>query len=574
MTVLFSTRALKPEVKPKIDTIIDSPYRESLEWDSTLAVDFWKHLGYTPMKWIPRALKWHRFHFTTKSGPNGSTALNTSIRDFFSLPYKAREAIKVMGGVKLQSWMESAFSNEGRSILAGIYNTSFGRFRKLVYFPDKEAKSRVVAILDYFSQTVLRPLHLYLFRALKKIPQDVTFDQSKFKELIKDWEYFHSVDLSAATDRFPALFISEVLRGILPKDYVDSWEVLMLRYPFDISLGKGKKAMKLKYAVGNPMGAYSSWASFAITHHYIFYQISRELNEDYSKLKYILLGDDILIGDPRVSDLYLSKINNLGVEVSLMKTHRSLTTCEFAKRWIHKGNEISPFPVSSLKESSKRYFLLTNLLLQEELKGWNWVHGVPSMVGDFYGRFFNRPSRYRKEIVKKVTILEQMMKIIWGSVEANDGINNIVRFLGLRLPLITGNVGNSLISNIMVELFSNSNPESAQNVGKGKPLGLLAEQIVMYLTSFEDPLAFTLLDNPLLHAAGSVEQSYLDLRKEAGAIGKEDWPHYLRNMTIPLSDEVFVKRASAVDSKAASVVVKSLVERLEILVQFPQLLSM
>lgn len=45
----------------------------------------------------------------------------------------------------------------------------------------------------------------------------------------------------------------------------------MVGYPFDI---EGKK---VSYSVGNPMGFYSSWASFAVAHHYIFYEISREL---------------------------------------------------------------------------------------------------------------------------------------------------------------------------------------------------------------------------------------------------------------------------------------------------------
>lgn len=59
-----------------------------------------------------------------------------------------------------------------------------GITRKLVYFPDKEGKTRTVAILDYFSQTVLKPLHSYLFNILKGIKQDRTFSQQDFSTLI------------------------------------------------------------------------------------------------------------------------------------------------------------------------------------------------------------------------------------------------------------------------------------------------------------------------------------------------------------------------------------------------------
>jgi predicted DsbA family dithiol-disulfide isomerase len=58
--------------------------------------------------------------------------------------------------------------------------------RKLSYFQDKEGKTRTIGVLDYFSQSVLRPLHIYLEKVLMKIPQDCMLDQNKFKELAKD----------------------------------------------------------------------------------------------------------------------------------------------------------------------------------------------------------------------------------------------------------------------------------------------------------------------------------------------------------------------------------------------------
>lgn len=95
-----------------------------------------------------------------------------------------------------------------------------GSIRHLSYFPDREGKTRVIAIGDYMSQTVLKSLHMYLFRALQKIPQDCTFNQGGFQEKLKGAEYYYSVDLTAATDRFPIGVISSVLAGHLPTDYV------------------------------------------------------------------------------------------------------------------------------------------------------------------------------------------------------------------------------------------------------------------------------------------------------------------------------------------------------------------
>jgi len=63
---------------------------------------------------------------------------------------------------------------------------------------------RVIAQLDYFSQTVLKPLHEYLFAVLRKIPQDQTYDQGGFRKALEGAEIYYSIDLSNATDRFPS----------------------------------------------------------------------------------------------------------------------------------------------------------------------------------------------------------------------------------------------------------------------------------------------------------------------------------------------------------------------------------
>jgi hypothetical protein len=66
-----------------------------------------------------------------------------------------------------------------------------------------------------------------------------------------------------------------------------------------------------------------------------------------------LLGDDVLIGSADVANLYLDIMKKLGVEISAQKTHISKDFCEFAKQLIYRGENISPFPMSSIKESGK-----------------------------------------------------------------------------------------------------------------------------------------------------------------------------------------------------------------------------
>jgi hypothetical protein len=51
----------------------------------------------------------------------------------------------------------------------------------------------------------------------------------------------------------------------------------MVGHPFEFTDERGEEH-SLHYAVGNPMGAYSSWASFAVAHHYILFMVAQRLN--------------------------------------------------------------------------------------------------------------------------------------------------------------------------------------------------------------------------------------------------------------------------------------------------------
>jgi hypothetical protein len=81
-----------------------------------------------------------------------------------------------------------------------------GRFRKIEVINDKEGKKRVVAIPDYWLQTIMKSLHESLNRILEKIPEDCTFNQENFKSLVRFFgeDTFHSIDLKAATELMPS----------------------------------------------------------------------------------------------------------------------------------------------------------------------------------------------------------------------------------------------------------------------------------------------------------------------------------------------------------------------------------
>nr|UPW42057.1 MAG: putative RNA dependent RNA polymerase [Yunnan mito-like virus 29] len=566
LTILFSTRALKLKASPNLEPILAPSKRESATHGITLwAGSFWKQLGYNHSGFLPNSLKFKRFHFSTKTGPNGH-ALNSWYRDLLQMPDRLIASVSIMGGEKLASFMSLA---QRTTLLRTFFPVDGASIRKLSAFADKEGKTRVIAIGDYFSQTVLKRLHSYLFNALKKIPQDMTFDQGAFVNVVKDWKVFYSVDLTAATDRFPIDVITNVLAAHLPTEYVLAWKDIMIGYPFDFKKSDGE-IQKVSYSVGNPMGFYSSWASFALAHHYIMYYISRRLGKDWTTLPYCLLGDDILIGDDEVGRLYLETMKLLGVDVSMAKTHISTTTLEFAKRWIHKGREISPFPVSALKECGKKYYFLTSLLVQQQERGW--AIDVSEMVGDFFGRFLNRRRSFRKAMAQKSFVSEKIMKIMNGTLPASI-LFGVARRVGIPLPPLSEWSAETILADATLDLFTESDPTLKS---KGKPLGLLAEELLLLITGAleETPEVWDLLENPLLHAYGSVEQTYLDLLKLSKNVSGSDmagkWPVLLRNMTIPLSDKLFIDRAEQTQSVAVSRVATKVTEYLQHYANFPR----
>jgi hypothetical protein len=547
LTLLFSTRALNLGREVDITSIKEPtkvvPKGGNLDYKKHI-ISFWSELGYSRTGFVPRTLNWKKFHFTTKSGPNGH-ALWTSMNDLWLIPEKDLIHISYLGGPKLRATMENLLSF--KDSLKPMFSFLGTVRRSLSYFPDKELKVRVVAICDYWSQTALIPLHKYLFRVLRKIPQDCTFSQSSFLTKIQGWEEFYSIDLTAATDRFPINFEYLVLNGNLPDKYCHAWKHVMVGTPFRYK-DRNNIITDITYGAGNPMGLYSSWNSFTVSHHYVMFYCCKELGIPFKNAKYVMLGDDVLIGDHRLAFAYKEFIKGLGVEFSDLKTHESKTLCEFAKRLVYNGQEITPFPISSIKESAKRFYLLVNLLSEQIERGWIPLKGIPETIFDFYKIVKKRNSKFSRTLSERSYTCELIMKMMRGSISASDAFNSTIRKYKLPVSEFTEQDSREFLNGFLYEAFIKSDPQYSDSK---EPLGLLAQDLVTKITGIEDVEDFERLFSvpqqvPLLNCYGQIEEAWLKLRKEAdGLLDRPlvDWTIVTR-MTIPLSDRVFVERQS------------------------------
>jgi hypothetical protein len=237
---------------------------------------------------------------------------------------------------------------------------------------EEPGKKRIFAMVDSVTQWVLYPLHEALFTMLGKIAQDGTFDQMKpIKSLLaymsdKGLEHVYSYDLSAATDRIP-VSLQEILLGYLASPTLAyTWRKFLCeryyRLPRDFCTMVGAKALKamgavdshgflgsVRYAVGQPMGAYSSWAMLAFVHHALVQFAAYRAGHRGWFVGYAVLGDDVVIADHVVASKYVAIMKEIGVGIgfhkSVISNNRSL---EFAKRFVYKGEEVTPLPLIGL----------------------------------------------------------------------------------------------------------------------------------------------------------------------------------------------------------------------------------
>lgn len=208
-------------------------------------------------------------------------------------------------------------------------------------------KVRVFAMVDYWTQCALAPLHDRLFDVLREIPQDGTFDQHKpVKALLANPRSkgltLYSFDLSAATDRCPVVLQQALLAVMFGSEFAEAWVDLLICRPYKAPL-KGFPLMW--YEVGQPMGALSSWPMFTLTHHAIV-QFAAWLSGHKGWYPfYALLGDDVVIAGDRVARKYQRLCKLLGMDIGIAKSMISdKGSCEFAKVVYVSGQPCEAFP--------------------------------------------------------------------------------------------------------------------------------------------------------------------------------------------------------------------------------------
>jgi hypothetical protein len=354
LSVMRSVELLRLPISKDISTVVDSSNA-----DTTIISNIVDFIPSWLNSFKPIKLKEIKYHTTIKNGPNGH-ALKSSDSDISAVirsPKLFRAIQTVQDRLNDKHPMEVT--------LMDFISHQGAIHSKLTQFPEKSGKTRTIAVVDYYSQRCLKPLHEGIMTLLSKMVSDGTYSHTnvgKFaKQKTKEKSFIACFDLSAATDRFPKEIQKQLLLNLLKdKQLAQSlWELLAER-TFKIAWS----GEQVTYNCGQPMGAYSSWPLFALAHHlvveYSAYQAGTKLIKD----KYRLIGDDVIITDQRTAKLYQENMSALGVDINLDKTVSSLqnankSCAEVAKQLYLNGRNLTPLTPGFIRDLKKPYMFNT-----------------------------------------------------------------------------------------------------------------------------------------------------------------------------------------------------------------------
>jgi hypothetical protein len=383
LSVLRTVEDLRLPISKDIATVTDPP----LDRDNKLLKDICSFIPKWTKRISPLSLPEMNYHMTVKNGPNGQ-ALSTSDSDISAVinTPSIYEAIRNIERILT----DKRPMEDINPVKDNTYHS------KLIQFPEKAGKTRTIAILDYYSQRCLKPVHTGIMNILKTLVSDGTYSHSNVgkyaQQKTKEKSYIYCCDLTAATDRFPKEIQQQLLHALIKdKDLATSVWTLLSERTFKVAWSDEY----VTYNCGQPMGAYSSWPLFALAHHlvveYCAYKTRRFYDVKRTKvhLTYKLIGDDVIITDKRTARYYANVMESLGLTINKGKTVESFPSSEFsgaevAKQLYLNGICLTPLTPGFIKDCGNPYMFNTCMETMKSRYGFFDCTKVPELIDAFF----------------------------------------------------------------------------------------------------------------------------------------------------------------------------------------------
>jgi hypothetical protein len=262
-------------------------------------------------------------------------------------------------------------------------------------------KLRSAANPHRFYQAALKPLGDALFAVLRTIPQDYTFDQlagiQDLQDVLSRGHRVWCTDLSNATDNVPLEFQLQLMSKMGVSSRWLQFFKSCCRGSWVYS--KYKKRMKYgrtRWTVGQPLGLYPSFASFALWHHALVQSLYRELDPG-AEMLYGICGDDFWCASEKVLLGYTSFMEMIGAPIQEQKVLAAPATAEFLGRiitpseihqgfkakgrcsddsWVDMLRNLGPNAIVLLRKRQRRILSFIADLPEPYGLGWNPL-GIP-----------------------------------------------------------------------------------------------------------------------------------------------------------------------------------------------------
>lgn len=203
------------------------------------------------------------------------------------------------------------------------------------YINEQGGKLRTVANPHLFIQALGEPLKVKLERITKAIPSVGTFNQEVAQQYIADkllkTKVAYCFDSSSFTDRLPYELQHHILNQLKYMGLVNEFDISVMDM---VSSGTWQDQFipdGIRWTVGQPLGFGPSFHLCTLTHVVILQHLGAKFGD------YRIVGDDIVIFDPRVALLYKDTMRGLGIQLNLAKSLISRTHAEFCGKTMVDG---------------------------------------------------------------------------------------------------------------------------------------------------------------------------------------------------------------------------------------------
>jgi hypothetical protein len=210
------------------------------------------------------------------------------------------------------------------------------------FIQEAGGKLRSVASPHLVHQLALKPFGDSIYKLVRSLPWDCTFDQSKplvrLQTHLSEGHTVFSVDLSSATDYFPLEIQVTVLRALFGScPDLRLFEDISKSY-WRCPIGVTPNGL-IRWKRGQPLGLYPSFASFTLSHGILLWFLNGSKHED----KFFVLGDDVVILDKDLYDRYIQFLKQMDCPYSREKSISSANICEFAGKIVTSSRIISQY---------------------------------------------------------------------------------------------------------------------------------------------------------------------------------------------------------------------------------------